>query len=304
MRFVAIDLETACASWDSICQVGISLYENGREVESFCTLVNPECAFDQMNIGVHGITEDAVIDAPLFRSVVGEIEAYLRNEIVVSHGNFDRTALGGAYLKIGRALPDCVWIDSVDLAKWAWPDQPRPGGYRLAALAEGLGITFDHHDALEDARTAGLVAVAALAVVPATIEQAAQFYGRSIGGTQTKAPTASFGRRTPMLDRKVALKDFAGGEGPLAGHRVIFTGELSIERGAAAKLANGLGAECANSVSRKVTMLVIGGSEPGAAKSSKQVKIEQMIAEGAAIQILSEEAFMALCSQGPVQEPS
>lgn len=304
MRFVAIDLETACASWDSICQVGIVLYEDGEEIEHFSSLVNPQCGFDDMNIGVHGITEDMVCDAPTFRAVVGNIEAYIRNEIVVSHGNFDRTALGGAYQKIGRELPDCVWIDNVDLAKRAWPDQPRSGGYRLATLAEELGIVFNHHDALEDARTAGIVAIEALHIIPITIERAAQFYGRSIGGTQAKAPTASFGRRAPMPDRKVALKDFAGGEGPLAGHRVVFTGELSIERGAAAKLANGLGAECANSVSRKVTMLVIGGSEPGAAKSSKQVKIEQMIAEGAAIQILSEDAFMALCSPGVVQEPN
>ena len=49
------------------------------------------------------------------------------------------------------------------IARRAWPERRGNRGYRLATLAADLGISFRHHDALEDARAAaGVVLYACL----------------------------------------------------------------------------------------------------------------------------------------------
>ena len=64
MDFVAIDVETANADLSSICQVGLVRFAAGSPVEHWSTLINPQDHFDDLNIAIHGIDEDAVIDAP------------------------------------------------------------------------------------------------------------------------------------------------------------------------------------------------------------------------------------------------
>lgn len=295
MRFVAIDVETACSSIDSICQVGICIFQDGREIGSYESLIDPECRFDRINIGIHGITQRDVANAPPLAAVTGNINAYLRGGIVLSHGPFDRLALGAAYARIGKAVPDCIWLDTIALAKWAWPDQAAIGGYGLAVLARRLDIAFSHHDALEDARAAGSIAIAALARLNVTLDDAVRHLGRPASGTPLpRTPVA----RRPRTDypRSISLTEFAGGHGPLSGHRIAFTGTLSIPREDAARRACSFGAECSGSISRRTTLLVIGDN--GNRRSGKQVKAETLISEGAAIRIISEAAFFALCRPG------
>lgn len=66
MDFVAIDVETANSDLASICQIGIVGFEDGLPKHSWQSLVNPEDYFDDMNVLIHGIDEDAVKDAPTF----------------------------------------------------------------------------------------------------------------------------------------------------------------------------------------------------------------------------------------------
>ena len=46
------------------------------------------------------------------------------------------------------------WLDSAKIARRAWPERYGRSGYNLANVAADLGISFKHHDALEDARAA------------------------------------------------------------------------------------------------------------------------------------------------------
>jgi DNA ligase (NAD+) len=74
-------------------------------------------------------------------------------------------------------------------------------------------------------------------------------------------------------------------EGPLSGEVFVFTGTLAaMTRSRAESIVAGLGAQAADSVTRKVTRLVA-GADPG----SKLAK-----AEGYGIEILDEAAFLAL----------
>ena len=55
MQFVAIDVETANADMGSICQIGLAKFVDGQLAEEWCTLVDPEDYFDDVNISIHGI---------------------------------------------------------------------------------------------------------------------------------------------------------------------------------------------------------------------------------------------------------
>ena len=158
-EFFAIDVETANTDRSSICQIGYVHFRHGREVTAFETLVNPLAAFLPRNIEIHGIRPEQVQDAPSLAEVYDRLKADLDGAVLVHHGDFDWQAFGSAALVHDLPLLNAKWVSSKALAEEAWP---HAGSHKLNVLAQHLGITFQHHDALNDARTAGLVAWAAM----------------------------------------------------------------------------------------------------------------------------------------------
>ena len=156
MDFVAIDVETANSDPGSICQIGIASFRGGVLAETWESLVNPQDYFSPFNISIHGIAEEAVQDARTWARVFPEVESRLSNAIVVSHTPFDRTALDRACRFSRLESCDCTWLDSARVARKAWPQFAR-SGYNLPNLAMHFGIGYHAHDALEDARCAGLI---------------------------------------------------------------------------------------------------------------------------------------------------
>jgi len=280
-RFTAIDVETANESMASICQIGGVVFENGVEVDSFSTLIDPEDYFCGWNVDVHGITEEDVAGAPTFADYLPELVARIDSGIVACHTHFDRVSLSRACERIEVSTFGCAWLDTARVARRIWPGEE--GGYGLAALAERLDITFEHHDALEDARAAGGVLLAAM-----------QTSGLDLDGCFARC-------RQPIdLSRDERLR-LEAGDGPLADHRIVFTGSLCIARADAAKLANSFGAGIDPGVTKKTTMLVVGDQDlsklNGSTKSGKHRKAETLIAQGQMIRILAESDFARLCDR-------
>ena len=57
-RFVALDVETPNSRNSRMSAVGITVIEDGRIVDCFDSLVNPESGFDPFNIWLTGISEE------------------------------------------------------------------------------------------------------------------------------------------------------------------------------------------------------------------------------------------------------
>ena len=85
-----------------------------------------------------------VQSAPAFDDVFAELFDWLDGGVLVSHTFFDRSALDGAARKYGLPIIPVTWLDSVAIARRAWPEKRGNGGYRLAKLAADLGISFRH----------------------------------------------------------------------------------------------------------------------------------------------------------------
>lgn len=83
--------------------------------------------------------------------------------------------------------------------------------------------------------------------------------------------------------------------GPVAGRSFVFTGKLqTLERKAAQRDLAARGALTPAGVSRGLDYLVVGAGDAAGPPSSKLLKTQRLQAEGAAVQIISEQEFLAL----------
>jgi DNA polymerase-3 subunit epsilon len=143
---------------------------------------------------------------------------------------------------------------------------------------------FKHHDALEDAKAAAHILLAAENEIGLNVE------GWLDRVKQPIEPNATGSGQ--------AIRRDGNPEGSFFGEVLVFTGSLEIPRREAADLAAAVGCKVAPDVTKKTTMLVVGdqdiGKLVGHEKSTKHKKAEQLIAKGVAIRILKERDFKEL----------
>lgn len=160
-EFIAIDLETASSDASSICQIGVARYLNGELAEEWMSYIDPEVQFMPHNIAIHGINAAAVSGWPKLPEVAGRLQEMLNDKIVVSHSQFDRVALERAFDRYEIPRLNCAWLDSTDVARRAWEGFAQRG-FALENLCRHLGYRYQRHDALGDAKAAGVVVLAAI----------------------------------------------------------------------------------------------------------------------------------------------
>lgn len=156
MKFTALDVETANPESSSICQIGLAMFKDGEVVREECVLVNPEAKFDRNNVNIHGISVVDVLESPTFPMIYELLEEMMGGAIVVHHTAFDKIAITAACDKYHLPRLPCLWLDSAKVVKKTWPEYSKRG-FGLKNLSERFGIQFQHHNALEDARTAGKI---------------------------------------------------------------------------------------------------------------------------------------------------
>jgi DNA polymerase-3 subunit epsilon len=265
--FVVVDVETACARVSSICQIGIVGFRQGREVFAYETLVDPCDEFSTFNIRIHGISPEHVAGKPTFGDIHGLVAGHLTGRITVAHSGFDKGALSAACRIAELAAIETTWLDSVRVAKRAWPQL---SSHRLNVLSRHLGIRHRHHDALSDARAAGMV------IVRAMEETGIDLQGwMARPGKQGKAPAAAEA-------------------GPLKGQRIAILGEP--RDGALAQFVAGAGGRVLTAVGATTTMLVISGRQPygrWVTADAQHRKAEELRSAGARIEILTEAELRA-----------
>lgn len=220
--FVVVDVETACARVSSICQIGIVGFRDGREMFAYETLVDPRDEFSAFNVGIHGITASDVAGQPCFGDLHAVIDSHLGGRVTVAHSWFDKGALAAA-CKVGACPPiETTWLDSVRVAKTAWPQL---ASHRLNVLAQFLGIEHHHHDALSDARAAGLVIVHA--IEHTGIDLQGWLQRPEPRRAKVPAPATS----GPLLGERVAILGEPR-DGPLAHHVAAAGGRVVAAVGA------------------------------------------------------------------------
>ena len=161
MTFNAIDVETANQNRWSICQIGICSVRNGEIIDQWETLVNPETDFNPYNVAIHGIRDADVKSALTLPGIYSDLCERVQDSVVVHHSPFDKTAFEQATSKYNLEPLPVILLDSIEIAKRAWPQFANSYGYGLEPLTKYFGIQFQHHNAVEDARATALIALRA-----------------------------------------------------------------------------------------------------------------------------------------------
>ena len=280
-RFICVDVETSNQKPSSICQIGLALVSEAGAISSHSLLVDPEDSFNSMNSAIHGINQQMVDEAANFSDAMLVLRDLLESHTLVQHSLFDKRAFDAACSRYGLDALDTKWVDSVKVARGAWPEFKSSGGYGLANLTKLLQINFKHHDAEEDAKATAEIVIAAEKVTGKAYDQ--------IGPVRSKRvpkPTTVEGNTS----------------GRLYGEIACFTGELNMTRAEASKAAASLGISVKNGITKKTTMLVVGDQDlellAGHLKSSKHRKAQELIAKGQNIKVLSETEFVELLKSG------
>lgn len=278
-RFVALDVETANADIGSICQVGVATFEDGLCVDRWSTLVDPEDDFDYYNVAIHGITPETVKGAPKFREIESKLRQQLEADVAACYTHFDRTAINLACERYEIRPFATTWLDVARVVRRAWP-QFALKGYKLKNVSKFLGISLEyHHNALCDALAAGEILTAAMREQSMSVTDWLDRLKQPLSSTPN-SPIAQAGNP----------------EGVLFGESICFTGQLSMSRRDAAASAAAAGCHVTDGVTKKTTLLVVGDQDArkvgSDGKSGKQIKAEQLIAQGQDIRVVGETDFL------------
>lgn len=166
MREIVYDTETTGKhpDRDKIVEIAaIELIDGVPTGRVFHKLVNPECEIGPEVVAVHGITNEKVKDAPVFKEIVPELVEFFRGARAIAHNSeFDEKFIDSE-LKAAE-YKESFWgivaetVDTVRLSRAIWRGKDENGlRYRhtLDAILDRLQIDRSHrtlHGALLDSQ--------------------------------------------------------------------------------------------------------------------------------------------------------
>jgi len=305
--FVAIDFETANRARNSACAVGQAVVRAGRITETYSSLIRPPTLeFDQDFIGIHGITPDAVQEAPCFADVWPEIERRCGDGVVAAHNaSFDVSIMSAC---AGHDDNPCLpgrYVCTVELARSVLPGLPN---HKLRTLANVFGLPLDHHDATSDAVACAELAIRLFRLAgPDQIDTYCRSFadfGQSrdmvFSGACVSISLEDLGIKLLDEGEEMALVEPAEADGRFDGMRFVFTGEMAfLDRAEASQIVAQQGGKATGSVSKKTNIVVVGDEVLDLYKRSgkttgKLAKAVELQESGTPIRIITESEFLEM----------
>lgn len=156
LPIVVLDTETATArGTPHLLEMAAVLIVDGDIADRFESLVRPQVPIDADATAVHGITESDVRQAPDATEVLAHFTRWLGTVcgplpwMAAHNARFDAHVLAFEFTRTGLPLPSGHLLDTLRLARRAFPDSP---DHKLDTLCQHLEIDVDvHHRALPDA---------------------------------------------------------------------------------------------------------------------------------------------------------
>lgn len=275
--FTALDIETTGLSpeYDSIIELAAVRYRNGSPVDKYSQLVNPGFSIDEFITELTGITDEMLSTMPKIGEALPGFIAFVGNDVVVGHNvNFDVNFIYDKSVENGLSPFSNNFVDTMRMSKRLYKSW---SSYKLDCLIENLGLEKrEAHRALNDA------------------ELTAEAY--RVMCTESNFEIAM------TLSQEKKARDFVAQDGyidednPLFGKVCVFTGALQkLNRAEAMQIVTNIGGICADSVTKKTNLLILGNADYWASrndgKSAKHKKAEKLKLSGNDIEIISENVF-------------
>ncbi len=179
VAFTVVDLETTGATpgFSKITEIGAVRIEGGRETGTFSELVNPGVRIPEMIVGITGIDDATVADAPPIDVVLPRFVDFAADSVLVAHNaQFDLGFLDYELGRLERRTFPRPALDTLRLARKLCPQQ--------RCSLNALSYRFDTrvkpvHRALQDAQATGELLLLFLSWLEeqgmSTLEEVARF---------------------------------------------------------------------------------------------------------------------------------
>lgn len=284
--YIAIDIETTGLDSviDDIIELAAIKYHDGTPIDTFHSLIKPQCEISAFITELTGITNDMVSSAPCISEILPSFLSFIDKNIVIAHNaNFDINFIYDVCkITLGQPVRN-DFVDTLRLSRNLFPD----GKHRLIDLVQRfeLGDTVNHR-AVGDA------------------QQAAACYEYMKKYMRENNISSEF-----LLDRSRQVRakhintnntDFDTSS-PIFNNVFVFTGVLDkMPRRKAMQLVADFGGICGDSVTKATNFLVLGCNDYCNAikdgKSAKHKKAEKLKLAGQDINIISENVFYDMVS--------
>lgn len=272
-------------TYDKIIEIGAIKIADGKEVDSFSTLVNPNCKIDEFITSLTGITNDMLLAAPCMDNVVSTLFNFVGDLVVVGHNvNFDINFLYDEFNKYLNVTFNNNYVDTLRIARRIYPDLKN---YKLDSLSSKCGLNITNkHRALSDAKIAfGCFEFMKSDIIKNNIDT-------SNWGIKNKFKISTLNTQNDTFDEKHLLFNKI----------CVFTGILEkMTRNEAGQKVVDLGGICADNITKKTNFLILGNNDYHKSiidgKSHKHKKAESLIEKGSELQILSEQTFYDLLDE-------
>lgn len=286
-RVIAIDFETANSSRASVCSIGYVVEDDGKIVLEDEILVNPNTDFSNINMRIHGITPEDVVDAPNWSDAWNKVSKYITEDTsIVSHNlkSMELSCIKKECERYNMPIPGFAQngkntYDTLNMSNLLLPELE---SHKLVDLCDYFNIEYDnHHNALADAR--------------ACLDLFNEL--KSIGSVDKTDSDATYKKVIPAAFNN-AFKNISK-ENPFACHTFVLTGKFSSgTRDEMIKHLFDIGGVPFTTLTKGTDYLMIGGSKydlyaPGVKNSSKIKKALEMNENGANIKIIFEDELLS-----------
>ena len=156
-EFVAFDLETTGLSSinDRITEVGAVILKNGKEIDRFQTLVDPERLLTPENTELTGITNEMLKGQPKIEEILPQFLEFVGDRPLVAHNAAFDIGFIRAECQRQKISRSFTYADTLVLSRILMPQLNK---HKLNIVADALSLPeFNHHRAADDAMTCGLI---------------------------------------------------------------------------------------------------------------------------------------------------
>jgi DNA polymerase-3 subunit epsilon len=157
MREIILDIETTGLEHKEghrVIEIGC-IELNSKEVgASYHQYINPSKTLTEDNIKIHGITNEYLIDKPLFDEIVDDFLAFIEDSSIIAHNaSFDIGFLNFELEKLSKPkIAKKRVIDTIQIARQRFPGQQVSLDALIKKLKINTLINRDQHGALKDAK--------------------------------------------------------------------------------------------------------------------------------------------------------
>ncbi|WP_165004829.1 MULTISPECIES: PolC-type DNA polymerase III [unclassified Enterococcus] len=157
--YVVFDVETTglSAVYDTIIELAAVKMYKGNVIESFDEFIDPGHPLSRTTVDLTGITDEMVRGSKSEEEVLRLFLEFSKDTILVAHNaTFDMGFLNTSYAKYGIPEAENPVIDTLELARYLYPQFKRFG---LGVLSKKFGVSLEqHHRAIYDAEATGHLA--------------------------------------------------------------------------------------------------------------------------------------------------